>query len=398
MGKGSPSPPPAPDPAATAAAQGAANREAVEASARFNQYNIATPYGSTVWTGEPGTPGRTQHLRLHPRDQTALDVQRDIGLQLTGLARNRANQIDWNPLTTQGLTEVQGVDFGALPSVGATEQGRQAAEDAIYRTQSRYLDPRFSQEQERLDTQLANQGITQGSEAYQRAQDDLSRQREFAYGQARDQAIIGGNERFMTDYQLSAADYDRALGAQLTGRQLSEADRARGLDERLLVRQQPMNELAALLQGAPALGQPPPTGGGAQYGVQPADVTGATMMNYQGQLNNYNQQLASRNAALGGLFQLGGTLGAAMISSAALKHVGPPVDTDAILDRVCQLPVHHWAYRGDQAAHIGPMAEVWHEQIGTGDGRSIPVVDAFGVLLSAVQALASRVRELEAQQ
>ena len=368
MGKGSPSPPPAPDPAATAAAQGAANREAVEASAQFNQHSIQSPYGAMWWTGAPGSPQRTQNIRLHPAEQARLNDQRYVARGLGETGRALVNQIDQTPLS-----------LGGLPTVGASEAGRQAAEDAIYRTHARYLDPRFNQAQERLDTQMANQGITRGSEAWQRAQDDLARERGLAYGQARDQAIVGGNERYRTDYQLS------------------EADRTRALNERLMLRQNPMNELSVLLQGMPAFG-PPPSASGGQYAVQPADIMGATMMNYQGQLNNYNQQLASRNAMMSGLFGLGGTLGAAMISSAALKHVGPPVDSQAILDRVCQLPVHHWAYRGQEAAHIGPMAEAWHEQIGTGDGRSIPVVDAFGALLCAVQALAARVRELEAQQ
>ena len=397
MGKGSPSPPPPPDPAQTAAAQGAANREAVEASAQFNQYGIQSPYGSMQWVGELGSPDRQQIISLNPADQAALDDQRYVAKGLGTTGRSLVNQIDRNPLSLAGLADVSGVDFGALPTVGASEEGRRAAEDAIYRTQSRYLDPRFDQAQERLETQLANQGITRGSEAYQRAQDDLTREREFAYGQARDQAIIGGNERFRTDYQLSEADYNRALSGQLTARQVSEADRTRGLNERMLLRQQPMNELSALLQGTPVFGQPP-TASGGQYAVQPADVMGATGLQYQGQLNNYNQQLASQNAALGGLFQLGGTLGAALICSAALKHVGEPVDTQAVLDGLDRLPLHHWTYRGDTAEHIGPMAEAWQEAIGTGDGRTIPIVDAFGALLCAVQALSARVRELEAQQ
>src|SRR3972149_3276624 len=83
------SPPPAPDPAATAQAQGAANREAAIATARLNQINEVSPYGSLTYTptGQT-TDGIAQYQRtttLDPAEQQMLDRQRAIGNQLLGL-------------------------------------------------------------------------------------------------------------------------------------------------------------------------------------------------------------------------------------------------------------------------------------------------------------------------
>ena len=46
----------------------------------------------------------------------------------------------------------------------------------------------------------------------------------------------------------------------------------------------------------------------AQTPVQGVDMQGLLSMNQQQQMQNYQQQMASRNAGLGGLASIGGTL------------------------------------------------------------------------------------------
>ena len=62
-GGGGPSPP---DPVRTAQAQYDWNRQAALDSARLNQINQWTPFGGTYWTGEIGSPDRTQHTVYNP--------------------------------------------------------------------------------------------------------------------------------------------------------------------------------------------------------------------------------------------------------------------------------------------------------------------------------------------
>ena len=63
MGKSAPKPP---DPVKTAEAQAEFNSAAARESALMNQINQVTPWGQQRWTGELGSPDRTQHTILNP--------------------------------------------------------------------------------------------------------------------------------------------------------------------------------------------------------------------------------------------------------------------------------------------------------------------------------------------
>jgi len=80
--------------------------------------------------------------------------------------------------------------------------------------------------------------------------------------------------------------------------------RQRAIDDRLMVRGQPMNELAAILQGSPAVNMPQqqPI---AQVGVNAPDITGANALASGIQANNYNQLMGQQGAGIGALADLG---------------------------------------------------------------------------------------------
>lgn len=71
-----------------------------------------------------------------------------------------------------------------------------------------------------------------------------------------------------------------------------------------------------------------------------------------------------------------------------------------VLTKLGTLPVATWRYRWESAGvrHLGPMAQDWHAAFGLGRGdTTIPIVDAHGVLVVAVQALHRQVSELRAE-
>lgn len=280
MGFGkSPSPPPPPDPAATARAQAAANKEAVRESALVNQTNQRTPFGDVTFTGEIGTPERTQTLTLPAEAQRVLDAQTRIAGGLTGFAE------DFVPRIAEGLSTPFSTE-GLGPAPVADPAERQRIEANLFAR----LNPQFDRDEDRLRSQLANQGIGLGSEAFTNAFDDFNRAK--------------------TDARLAAAnaagnEFARDFGLQTQARQ-------QALSEALLNRTQGLNEVSALLQGAPAIAQPtlPQP---AQFQVAPADFQGATALQFAGQQNAFNQQLGNQRSLLGGLFGLGSSLGAASI-------------------------------------------------------------------------------------
>ena len=91
-------------------------------------------------------------------------------------------------------------------------------------------------------------------------------------------------------------------------------------------------------------------------------------------------------------------LGELSPSDRALKEDFGPVDTAGVLAGVVDMRIERWRYRGDGATHIGPMAQDFAAAFGVGDNdRVIRNLDASGVALAAIQALAAEVSELRAQ-
>lgn len=81
------------------------------------------------------------------------------------------------------------------------------------------------------------------------------------------------------------------------------------------------------------------------------------------------------------------------------EHIAP-IDRQEILRRAAALPIATWQYKDDPTAarHLGPMAQDFAAAFQVGhDDRSIHAVDAMGVSLAAVQALAQNVEQQQAE-
>lgn len=84
--------------------------------------------------------------------------------------------------------------------------------------------------------------------------------------------------------------------------------------------------------------------------------------------------------------------GAALLSDENVKHDVTKFDEETILEKVADLEVGTWRYDEEQGLgtekHIGPMAQEFQRVFGVGDGKSIKLVDAIGVMLATQKALA----------
>jgi hypothetical protein len=74
-----------------------------------------------------------------------------------------------------------------------------------------------------------------------------------------------------------------------------------------------------------------------------------------------------------------------------------PVDSDAVLSKVAQLPIAQWAYKeSPDVQHIGPMAQDFRAAFGTGSSdTALATMDVGGVAIASIQALEARNQELE---
>ena len=279
-GKGG-SAPPAPDYVGAARETSAGNLEAARATAAANRTNQITPYGNLTYTANPGTDpyGNTLYTAtqtLSPAQQEILDRQSALNSGLLGTAQsglNYANQILSQP----------GVDTSKLPSTGFNPG--QSYQDAMMAR----LSPQLERESAQLEQQLANRGIVPGTDAYNQAK------------------------------QLQAQNQnDRLNNATVQGLNTGLAANQQGFQQAAYNQMQPINVINALRTGSqvtnPQFANTP-----QQANVAGPDILGATNAQYQNQLNAYNAQQAQSGGFLGGLMNLGGTLGSAYIKSSDRK-------------------------------------------------------------------------------
>ena len=286
-GKGG-SAPPAPDYTGAAQATAQGNKEAAMAAQAGNMINQYTPYGSVTYAqrGESqGTPLWEQVVTLSPEQQKAYekDVQMNAGLQDVGIKGVGYVQSALDkPLSFSGMQEVQ-----------APGEIQQQASDAAYQNAMRYAEPQMQRQQAGLETQLANQGITRGSEAWNAAMADQNAKNQQIYEQARNAAYTAG----LTG---AAQSYQQALGGRQ--QQISEAQ---------TLRQDPINMLNAVRSGSQMQTSAQPQVGTSSPGQLATwsgpDLLGATTAAGQYNQGLYNAGQASSSNMMSGLMGLAGT-------------------------------------------------------------------------------------------
>lgn len=84
------------------------------------------------------------------------------------------------------------------------------------------------------------------------------------------------------------------------------------------------------------------------------------------------------------------------VSDRSVKMNIQPLDANAILSKVIDLPIMEWNYKGQHyVQHIGPMAQDFYASFGLGStNRYIQSVDVDGVIFSSIQALGQMMNQL----
>ena len=305
---GKPKPPKPPDPAQTAAAQTGTNVSTAVANAYLNNVNQVTPDGALNynntgaydWT-DPST-GETYSIPTFTATQTLSEQGQ--------LLKDQGDKAELNMAT---LAADQSGRLNSLLS-SPMEIGNEATEARLYDLGRKRLDPRFSEGREGLATRLSNQGIKLGSEAYDRAMRGFGEQENDAYNQL-----------------------------LLTGR-------GQATQEQLAERNQPINEITALLSGSQVS---QPNFVNSNMGAIPTtDFAGITNQNYNQKLGAWQQQNQNQQQLMGGLFGLGA--GAIAASDRRLKK-----DIEKV-GKIDDLNVYRYHYKGEDAStpkHLGVMAQ-----------------------------------------
>lgn len=237
-----------PDPinvGAVAAQANAQNAQNAQQNAAYNRVNQRDAMGNTLNYSQSGTDANGNPI-----------FQANQQLGETG------------QMYAGGLAGLGQQYFNTAGQGGGDSQG---AFDRAYSTATANLEPRMQRQQDAKYTQLRNQGLDPTSEAFKSSTNDLALQQ----NEARNNLVT-----------------------QLQGQMFNQG---------MQTRQQQMSELNPGVQFAnnaisPNYASTP------NVNVGNVDIAGLSLANQQQQQQNYQQQMQQRNAMMGGLAGLGGSL------------------------------------------------------------------------------------------
>lgn len=359
MSFGSPSPPPSPNPYAVAAAQTSANVSTAIANAFLANANVVSPQGTSTFTqtgsytlADPqydssgnltSTTNRTipiftQTIQLSTTGQSIYAASQSMQLKLNTLGANQLDTLSGTLGTAFSLASLPNAASGpSAPtlndtitqpvaiqtSVGAADLS--ADKEAVVNAVLTRLEYQSTISRNIRIAELANMGILPGSEAYANEMAVF----DFQVTDGRLQAILAGGQEQTRLFQIDlakgkfkneAADLDfrqRMLIVDFSNRTALQrfqtlsavADfintfRERRMQEVLTERNQPLNELSAMLHGGQI--QIP-----SYTGFKAAPIENTPLGDYiyrsaQIDQQNYQTKVAQQQAMIGGIAQLGG--------------------------------------------------------------------------------------------
>lgn len=291
--------PSAPDPYETARAQSQWNNTTAQTQQALNMVDQVNPWGSSSYTqngmqtiigadGKPvEVPRYTQTTTLSPEQQAIFEQGQTAQSNLAGLAADQSAAMR---------------DYLNTPF----QFGNSEAEQWAYDLASPRLLGQQRQNEDQLRTTLANKGIREGSAAWNA---EMAR--------------------------MTNANTDQLNQLALTGR-------GQAFQEALASRNQPINELSALMSGS-QVGMP-------QFGATPQ--TGVAGVDYSGLVNQqFQAQQQQANAMNGGLFGLLGT-GLSLFSDRRLKQ-----DIKRVGATESGTPIYTYRYVWGGPVMMGVMAD-----------------------------------------
>jgi hypothetical protein len=267
------------------------NIAGAQSATQANRINQATPYGNLQYTqtgiDQFGNPIWSANQTLAPQFQGALG---NLSSQLASQTATPFNASQFAPQTKVEGSGMEGWD----KATGLVMQR---------------LAPQLERQQRSLDTQLANQGIMRGSEAYMQAQQDL--------GQRQNDLL---NQAALAGQQVQQNLYTQNLQGAALGNQAQ----AQAYQQALGGYNLPLAQLGAFRTAtAPTYINPY-----QQAAVAGPDILGAYTSSEAAKIAQQNADAAEKSALTGGLFQLGGSaLSNPSVVSSIGKGLGSLYDT-----------------------------------------------------------------------
>lgn len=286
-----------PDPKETAAAQAEMNRETAVTQTGLNAQNQYTPQGSIEYEQighwEDGTPRFAARQSYTPAEQAIFELGQqtrsnlgNIGVEQSDKIRNLLND--------------------------PVDLSNDAVEGRLMELGRKRLDPVFAERGAQLRTDLINRGFREGTPGFEAEMRRFSEQQNDAYNN------------------------------------LALSGRGQAVQEILAGRNQPINEITALMSGSQV--SSPNFINTPQSQVSGVDYAGMVNDNYQAQLGSHNSMIGALAGMAGAGMQAGAKM--YMASDRRLKDDIRPIGR---ADN--GLTIYAFRYKGEDATTIGFLAD-----------------------------------------
>lgn len=262
------------NPAASAPAAPSADPNAVD---QWSQFTTLTPAQQTLLNGQQTIQYQGQLLGGDAANKLAADPSLTYGVNAPSLQTSVAQSLVPTAATAPTVGNLQtsasgspiqgGLDFSGAPAMPQDNTAAQkAVVDALYGQQTSRLDPQWAQQQTQMETKLANQGIPQNSDAWNKAMTQFQQGKTDAYSTALNSAIGAGtntlsqlsatqlaNRQQGVNEATTAGSFANAAENQLFGQNTSNAQLAnsaegQGFGETLAAQQQQYQQEMASAQ------------------------------------------------------------------------------------------------------------------------------------------------------
>ena len=342
--------PQAPDPYESADAQLNANVIAGMITNGMGRTDVNNPYYSVI-NKSLGDGRWQQNILLSPEQQFLLDQQNALSANMNAQAGDTLGQMQGmrgygaltSPIGSGNRSQLEQAIAGSL-NPGPMDTRRY--EDAVYNNMTSRLDPEWATQRSSLENQLANQGISRGSAAWNTSMDQMGRSRNDAYGQARNAAVGAG-------LQAQNQFFGQGLQARNQGLMANNQFFNQDLQNRnlgLQGRGQAINELLALSgRGQPQTASAPQS---SSPNIQAPDIQGAMQNQYNAEMQQWQQGQQNSQNAMSGLFSLGSAALGGWISDRRLKR-----DIRRIGETEGGVPLYEFRYLAGGPLQIGVMAQ-----------------------------------------
>ena len=363
------------------------------------------------------TPKYTQTTNLSPSQQAIFDRTQAAEQNLAQIAQDQSGFLsDYlkGGIDLSGLPGLQSsfgpgyntnfngdlglqTDAGLQTSVGPGYATSYAGADDFSADRQRYEDALWdrtagdrSAQEAQMRTTLANKGIKEGSAAWNAEMERMQRQNTdarmatiMAGGQEQQrmvdmsrQAAMFGNDSILGRFgaenaaQLAGAQFgndalaqqgmfgmgaQQAQNAAVAGQAgFNNAARQQGVAEQFAQRNQPLNEITALLSGSQVSNPAQMSAATPQTGVANTNIAGMIQQDYQ-------NRLGASQGAMGGLFGLGGSLLGAAGNAGGFGALFSDERLKTDIQRVGTtdggVPVYTYRYIWGGPVHMGVMAQ-----------------------------------------